>query len=233
MRGLRWRRRGFVAGAVLFVSVSSLAALASWPLAARANDIKAQFPSANGGTLWMSRRENYSGLQYITSSRCPSIENTAFSTIKNSTTGTSEMSQWTYGIRMSQQRCDNVWSYLMDIRITYKPQSYFYQTDTGTYIGGRNRDVEAAPEYCSYWSTWYPCGSRPNVEINEDKFFSHSTTYQVNELMHETGHSLGLWHHCTSASIMNDGSGGCYGGRFGGNPGYFSTDRWGINNVYP
>lgn len=50
--------------------------------------------------------------------------------------------------------------------------------------------------------------------------------------MHETGHSLGLTHHCSSPSIMNNGAGDCYGGRFGGT-GYFSTDRYGINNVYP
>ena len=52
-------------------------------------------------------------------------------------------------------------------------------------------------------------------------------------LTHETGHSLGLAHHCTSASIMNDGSSSCFGGRFGSAPGYFATDRQGISNVYP
>jgi hypothetical protein len=226
------RRRGAAKAAVLFVYVSSLAALASWPLVASANHIKAQFPSMYGGTLWMSRREGYSGLQYITSSRCPAIENTAFSTIHNSTTGFQYMARWTNGIRMSQQRCDNVWTYLMDIRITYKDQSYFDQGG-GYYIGGRNVDVQASSDYCTYWYTSYPCGSRPNVQINEDKFFSHSSTYEVNELMHETGHALGLAHHCTGPSIMDNGASDCYGGWFGGNPGYFATDRAGIDNVYP
>ena len=86
---------------------------------------------------------------------------------------------------------------------------------------------------CSFWGTSYPCGSRPNVQINRQKFFGNSSTYEHSELTHETGHSLGLAHHCTSASIMNDGSSSCFGGRFGSAPGYFATDRQGISNVYP
>ena len=114
-------------------------------------------------------------------------------------------------------------------------QSNFYQGG-GYYIGGRNVDVEAAPAYCSYWGTWHPCGSRPNVQINTQKFFGNSTTYRESELEHETGHSLGLQHHCTGPAVMNNGASGCpdgYQGRFGSAPGYFATDRSGINNVYP
>lgn len=146
------RRRSAARGIALFVLVSSLAALASWPLAAGANDIKAQFPSMYGGTLWMSRREGYSGWQYITSSTCPAVENSAFSAIKSSTTGKPEMPQWTSGIAMSQYRCDNAWDYYADIRISYMDQSNFYEGN-GYYIGGRNVDVQAASAYCSFWST--------------------------------------------------------------------------------
>jgi len=51
--------------------------------------------------------------------------------------------------------------------------------------------------------------------------------------MHETGHSLGLAHHCNSDSIMNDGTSGCNGGAFTNITGYQQTDLDGIHNVYP
>jgi len=225
-------RRHLGRSVALFVVVSALAALASWPLAASANHIKAQFPSMYGGTLWMSGRFGYPGYVYITSSDCNGAETTTYGQIKNTTTGTSEMRRWANGIQMSSYRCDNTWDYYADVRITYMDQSNFLQPD-GHYIGGRNVDVQAASAYCSFWGTSYPCGSRPNVQINRQKFFGNSSTYEHSELTHETGHSLGLAHHCTSASIMNDGSSSCFGGRFGSAPGYFATDRQGISNVYP
>jgi hypothetical protein len=229
------RRRRYAQSMVLFVAVGALSALASWPFVAGANNIKAQFPSANGGILWMSKREGYAGLVYITSTRCNSGETTAYSNIKSSTTGKAQMTRWTTGIDMSNYRCDGVWDYYADIRIHYKDQSYFRQPD-GSYIGGRNVDTAASSAYCSFWGTYSPCGSRPTVEINEDKFFSRSLSYEESEIEHETGHSLGLAHHCTGYAVMNNGASGCpdgYLGHFGSAPGYYATDRSGIDNVYP
>ena len=186
-------RRGYARSMLLFVLVSALSALASWPLVAGANDIKAQFPSANGGILWMSRREGYAGLVYITSTHCNSGE------------------------------------------INYKDQSYFRQPD-GHYIGGRNVDTAASSAYCSFWGTSYPCGSRPTVEINTQKFFGNSLSYEESEIEHETGHSFGLAHHCVGIAVMNNGASSCpdgWQGHFGSAPGYFATDRQGIDNVYP
>jgi hypothetical protein len=228
-------RRGYARSMLLFVVVSALTAVASWPFVARANNIKAQFPSANGGVLWMSQRESYLGLIYITSNHCNSGETTAYSNIKSSTTGKAQMTRWSSGIDMSNYRCDGVWDNYADIRINYKDQSYFLQPD-GHYIGGRNVDVAASSAYCAFWNTYSPCGSRPTVEINTQKFFSNSLSYEESEIEHETGHSFGLAHHCTGYAVMNNGASGCpdgYAGHFGSAPGYYATDRQGIDNVYP
>ena len=228
-------RRRCAQSMLLFVVVSAVSALASWPLVAGANDIKARFPSSSGGVLWMSAREGYSGLIYITSTHCNSGETTAYSNIKSSTTGKAQMTRWSTGIDMSNYRCDGVWDNYADIRINYKDQSYFLQPD-GHYIGGRNVDTAASSAYCAFWSTSSPCGSRPTVEINTQKFFSNSLSYEESEIEHETGHSFGLAHHCTGYAVMNNGASGCpdgYQGHFGSAPGYFATDRQGIDNVYP
>ena len=229
------KRRGVVQNVVLFLVVGALAATAAWPMAASADHIKARFPSMNGGTLWVSGRFGYLGWVYVTSSNCNAAETSMYNNVKNTTTGTSYMGRWADGIQFSRYRCDNVWDYTADLRISYMDQSNFDQGG-GYFIGGRNVDVEAAPAYCSYWGTSYPCGSRPNVQINTQKFFGNSATYRESELEHETGHGLGLAHHCTGPAVMNNGASGCpdgYQGRFGSAPGYFATDRSGINNVYP
>ena len=139
-------RLGRAGGVLLFVVVSAISAAASWPLVAGANDIKAQFPSSNGGILWMSRREGYSGLVYLTSTHCNSGERTAASNIKSSTTGKAQMTRWSSGIQMSEYRCDGVWDSYADIRVRYMDQSNFLQPN-GTYIGGRNVDTAASSAY--------------------------------------------------------------------------------------
>src|ERR671937_1198195 len=148
-------RRRYAQSMVLFVAVSALSALASWPFVAGANNIKAQFPSANGGILWMSRREGYAGLVYITSTHCNSGENTAYNNIKSSTTGKAQMQRWTTGIDMSNYRCDGVWDNYADIRIHYKDQSYFLQPD-GHYIGGRDPTPAAPIAHFPFLDTYSP-----------------------------------------------------------------------------
>ena len=150
----------------LFFVVATVASLAAAPAGTLASDIKGQFPYY--GVLWMSRRMDYSGLIYVTSNRCNSYETGAWSRIKNSTTGTSEMWQWRNGIDMRQYRCDGAWDYSADIQLKYMDQSYFLQP-SGYYIGGRNVDLQPGSGYCSFWGTWSPCGVRPQVQINVDK----------------------------------------------------------------
>lgn len=51
--------------------------------------------------------------------------------------------------------------------------------------------------------------------------------------MHETGHAFGLADHCTNDAIMNNGLIDCNGGKWTSIMQYMSTDRTGINSVYP
>lgn len=214
-----------------FVVTSSLIAAIFAPLA-YADHRKGSFPTY--GFLWASDRKGYSGLEYVSSSRCNQGEVDAFDTVKTSTTGTGEMNRWANGISMFRVRCDGGSDMSVDLFIKYLPQSNFLQP-SGSYIGGRNVDAVASRDFCSYWGSSYPCGMRPTVQINQDRYFNSSATYQKRQIMHETGHSQSLNHHCNGDSIMNDGSGGCNGGKYTSlNPMiYFPTDRQGVSNIYP
>jgi hypothetical protein len=215
---------------ILFFAVAFGAGALAWPVAALADHHYGNYPY--WGVLFMSRREGYSGNIWITSNRCNEAQRIAFNLVHNSTVGTSEMSQWHNGIDMSEQRCDGAWTYLMDIQIKYMDQSNFIQPD-GHYIGGRNVNLQPGSGYCEYWGTTDPCGVRPQVQMNVDKYFANGYTYREREIMHETGHSMGLAHHCSGNSIMNDGSSSCNGGAWFIPLHYYSTDRWGINYIYP
>jgi len=84
-----------------------------------------------------------------------------------------------------------------------------------------------------WYSGYSPCGVRPQVQLNQQKFFGNSFAYETREVMHETGHSFGLNHHCNGDSIMNNGASDCNYGSWLIPQHYYSTDRVGINNVYP
>ncbi len=120
-----------------------------------------------------------------------------------------------------------------DIRITY---SDFDVTHNGGNFPGENHSVLALESYCDAWDNPYKCGYHPSkVHINNDMWVSHNsnTNWQERLLMHETGHSLGLAHHCTSDSIMNDGSSGCNGAAWTSVMVYKPTDRAGIVDTFP
>lgn len=229
-----WRRQPrsfgiqFLRGAVGMLALLIVAQ----PTGADASHRKGTFPDQ--GLLWMSGWEGYSGNIWVSSNSCNQGELDAFAAAKSSTTGTSEMSRWRNGMNMTQHRCDGVFDYASDIQIVYKDQSYFRQSD-GSYIGGRNVDLAKDPNVCSYWGKPYPCGQRPQVQINQQKYYGASATYRKREILHETGHSHGLSHHCSGNSIMNDGSSSCNSGKFTSlSPMvYYATDRTGISSTYP
>jgi hypothetical protein len=225
----QWKKllqRAVLGVALVIGSVAGLTGTAS------ANHHKGTFP--NQGLLWTSGYEAYSGIVFISSNHCNPSENNTWTVVQNSTKGQSSMSRWSSGLLMQADRCDGVYDNWDDMQIVYKDQSYFRQSD-GSYIGGRNVDTLAPSSYCAFFSKPYPCGMRPQVQINTNKFFANSATYQVRELLHETGHGNGLSHHCTSDSIMNDGSSACNGGKFTSlSPlAYWATDRAGISATYP
>jgi hypothetical protein len=214
----------------LFLVIASLAALLSWPLAAAASDHKGQMPYQ--GLLWMSRRFGYDGTLWVTTNSCNGAQRTAFNDVRSSTAGIDYMARWANGINMSEERCDGYYSLWDDIQIVYKDQAYFRQPD-GSYIGGRNVDLGNDPNFCAFWNTWSPCGQRPQVQINTDKYYANDWYYRRREIMHETGHANGLLEHCSSVAIMNNGSSGCYGGLWNISLNYRPTDRLGISETYP
>jgi hypothetical protein len=186
-----------------------------------ANHAKGTYPSV--GHLWMSTVTGYAGLIYTSSDNCNSQETGAYARIKNSTEGYSEMPDWSNGIDMRQYTCDGTWNNYTDIVIEYlnHPDS-----------GGENHDTLNSSSYCSFWGESHPCGVRSTVHVDETWWNNASNDSRERLIMHETGHSFGLSHHCSEDAIMNDGTSGCNGGKWTSVMEYKSTDRTGIDNVY-
>lgn len=131
--------------------------------------------------------------------------------------------------------CDGTVTRYIDIELSYEPASNFV-TDSGATYGGYNVSYKASSSWCDLWGKNHPCGSHPSiVHLNRSRFdtTSYSDQYRRRLIMHETGHSFGLAHHCSSDSIMNDGTSGCNGGAWTNINGYQQTDRDGIINIYP
>lgn len=175
------------------------------------------------GHLWMSKSSGYFGVLFNSSTRCSSAETGAYSLVKSSTTGKTEMPEWKNGIDMRQSNCTGVWNNNIDIKLNYV-------STLGT--PGQNFDIKNTSSYCSYWGQSYPCGVRSEVKIRSSWWDSASSLSRQRHIMHETGHSLGLDHLCTSDSIMNDGSDSCNSGRWTQVMEYKSSDRKSINAVY-
>lgn len=186
-----------------------------------ANHNKGLFP--NTGHFWMSSRTGYSGLIYVTSTNCNADQVGAYSRIKSSTTGTAEMPEWANGIGMQQYTCTGTWNNYTDIRISHVAS----QSSPGL-----NIDTMRDSTYCSFWGTSYPCGVRSSVTVRQSWWDTASSVSRQRLIMHETGHSMGLNHHCTANSIMNDGTSGCNSGAWTSVMTYQPTDRVGVNSVY-
>lgn len=69
--------------------------------------------------------------------------------------------------------------------------------------------------------------------MNKPKYLNTLPLPRQRLIMHETGHSQGLDHHCSSDSIMNKGADGCNENRWLEVMSYLATDREGIRGVYP
>lgn len=185
------------------------------------------------GYVWLAHYNDF-GFFSVTSDNCNDREPGAFNRIENSTAGTSEFStRWPSGIRMTQFSCTGTVTEAIDIKIAY---SDFDVTHGGSTAAGENHSTLAPSSWCAIWPSApdYPCGSHPSkVHINLDFWNGASNTSRERLIMHETGHSMGLAHHCSSDSIMNDGSLGCNSGSWTQVMVYKPTDRTGVKNVYP
>jgi hypothetical protein len=187
--------------------------------------------SNSRGYFQMSKNGGYSTNLTVHSNNCNSEETTAFSNVKSSTTSTSEMDRWLGGINYIKI-CSNPDPYATDIYVDYSDWSQTHPSDTTS--GGENHSTIAPANYCAYVGTTYPCGSHPStVHINLTKWNNTSSTGKVRLIMHETSHSLGLAHHCTGDSIMNNGASTCNAGSWTSVMSFQPTDRSGISSIYP
>jgi len=180
----------------------------------------------NNGFLWMSVDTSYDGHIYVSSNNCNSSETDAYDNVENSTIGTSEMSRWsTTGLDMDTWRCDGVRDTSTDIVI-----DYYDRTVSGGW--GINYSYMSPSSYCQAWNETYPCGTYATVYIDINDWNAINATNRERLIMHETGHSNGLAHHCNSDSIMNDGTSSCNSGTWTAVMDYLSTDREGIDDIY-
>ncbi len=154
----------------------------------------------------------------------------AYTKVKTSTTGYSEMpsSVWPTGYNMLQNNWNGQWNMYVDTLI------YFTYRGPNQSPGQIYRSL-ARSDFCSLWGQSYPCGMRSTVEIDTwrwDGQYASNPTLKQRLIMHETGHAIGMLDYCAQDSIMNDGTGGCNGGKWSAVMSYQPTDRTAINSVY-
>lgn len=201
--------------------------LSTTAVAFAATPHKGTYP--NEGFLWMSAQKSYSGLLEVAASAyAPDLDYT-WPLIRSSTQSSSEMARWPAGIRMSTNNWSGTWNANVDILIYFTTR----YTNPNNQSEGQNYPLLAFPDYCAYWGVSYPCGQRPTVEIHTPWWNTASTQNRERIVMHETGHSGGLYDYCPIDSIMNNGLSNCNPGRWLQVMSYLSTDRQGISNVYP
>lgn len=208
-----------------------LASLLGAPTAA-ANDIYTTY--GNRGYVWAATRSDGFDI-LITSTSCNQSELTAYDNVRTSTDNASGQfgTRWPSGIQMMRQNCTGTVSDGTDIKLQYMTQSQWDASHT-TNAGGENHSALASSSWCNIWSVAYPCGSHwSTVHINGPKWDNTTAAGRRRLIMHETGHSEGLAHHCSSDSVMNDGKATCNGGAWLNVTGYMATDRAGIVDIYP
>lgn len=167
---------------------------------------------------------------WVSSTRCNPRELEAYDAIESSTANKAPLnSRWSQGIQMTRHGCEGEVGLNTDIKLQY-------EADFPGNYGGYNVSNLASRSYCDTFGRNYPCGSHISiVHLNLSRFTSSSFSYAYRKrlIMHETGHSLGLAHHCSGDSILNDGTSGCNGGAWTNVMGYLLTDRRGVYNIYP
>jgi hypothetical protein len=221
-----------------FAHVAVVVALAAGVFgfpSASANHILATYGSR--GYVWAATRVDGFAL-LVTSESCNQSELTAYDNVRTSTNNASGTfgTRWPSGIRMSRQptgACTGAVNDGTDIKLDYLTATEWSATHT-TNAGGENHSAQAPSSWCNMVGANFPCGTHwSTVHINNPKWVNTTAQGRRRLIMHETGHSNGLAHHCTSNSIMNDGSAGCNGGAWLNVDGYLATDRMGIVNIYP
>jgi len=224
-------RAGSALLGTLALALLGIVSLVSTAPLAQADHIYTPYPQR--GYLWFATRAD-NAIAWVASTDCRPRELEAWTAIKNSTTGDFP-ARWPSGIRFSRSNCTGQVTSNIDVKLSYEPASNFVRSN-GSSFGGYNESKLAPASWCAIWAEPSPCGSHPSiVHLNVSRFTgdTYSLAYRRRLIIHETGHSLGLNHHCGSSSIMNDGTAGCNGGAFTNISGYQGTDHRGVRRVYP
>lgn len=185
------------------------------------------------GYIWFAHFQD-NAIAWVSSDNCNPRELEAYGRTEATTAGEFP-ARWPRGIRMSRHDdhpCDGHITPSVDIEIVYEPSSNFNNNS----YGGYNVSILAKESWCEIWNRRHPCGTHPSyVHLNQARFGNspYSDHYRRRLIMHETGHSLGMAHHCSTDAIMNDGTSDCNGGAWTNINGYRQPDLDAIHNVYP
>ena len=182
------------------------------------------------GYMWFATYDNFASVD-VASNNCNPRELEAYDRVLATTYGEFPV-RWPSGIRMYRENCTGTGGTGIDIKLSYEPPSNFNNNS----YGGWNQNTPAPSSWCAIWGRPHPCGTHPAiVHLNNGRFGNspYSDHYRRRLIMHETGHSFGLAHHCSANAIMNDGTSGCNGGAWTNINGYQQTDLDGIHGIYP
>jgi hypothetical protein len=195
------------------------------------------------GYVWLQYW--YNGTIWVTSTNCNPREAAAYDNVLNSTAGKPEfVNRWSAGIKLIQKTCDGEVTTQIDIKIKYTNFCTEFGSDWCD-VWGRNISDKAEASWCALWNKPHPCGSHPShVYVNNPKWNDSSRSQEWKEhlIAHETGHSLGIAHHCKDINgnpedaIMNtpvgEGS-SCTVANWENITGWKPSDRQAHKNVYP
>lgn len=199
------RIRDVIAIGALVAGSLALPALPSWASHAPTAHVKGTFPSH--GFLWLDDLSMYPSELFVYSDRCKPAEASAWSKVKSGLAGGSAefKGAWTGGISFYAKACSATVTNYTDIMLDYMTTSTWESYGHGNY-GGHHHYSLATSSWCGIWNVPYPCGYHiSRIHINEPKFDAYSSTYKVNFLLHETGHSMGFLDYCGHTSIANNG----------------------------
>ncbi|HEX9697180.1 MAG TPA: hypothetical protein VGB64_12815 [Actinomycetota bacterium] len=191
------------------------------------------------GFHWLARFTDYAVL-WVTSNSCNQQEldadQTATNTTKNVEGQREWKTRWPSGLSLERQNCTGKANPAIDLRFKYLAYSTWMDTHgngslNGQY-GGENHSAPASAEYCAMWGARHPCGTHyATIHINKDRYYNqYDAYYRKHLLLHETGHSMGMQHHCSSgSSVMRTGQSTC-----SATMGYSAHDRLVVrDDIYP
>jgi hypothetical protein len=211
-RSIPWteRRRGIVAAtafALAFGAAQLLPIKDAFATHEPLKMVKGTFP--NHGFIWLDDVSgSFTNGLWVYSDRCKPEEATTWSKIKSQLAGGQSQFRgaWPRGIYFYAGGCTATVDQNDDIMLDYMTSSEWLNSGHGSY-GGHHHYSMGSSSWCAIWGVPYPCGYHiSRIHINEGRYAGYSSSYRVNFLLHETGHSMGFNDYCTEKSITNNGA---------------------------